>query len=172
MSAPPNTTNRKSSAFVSPAKVSVPGDKGENREFGAASGVSVGVENSNGKGPSGPIIATVTNLAIDPEPRTRREALRRSDGLKWDTAMKEELASLEQNDTWHIVPRPTRQRVLTGRWVLKRKLNSLHQISRYKARFVVRGFKQVFGIDFDETYALVVKPPSYKLFFALAAYFG
>jgi hypothetical protein len=45
-------------------------------------------------------------------------------------------------------------------------------VLKYKARFVVRGFTQIYGLDFDETYASVVKAPSYRLLFALAAKFG
>ena len=40
---------------------------------------------------------------------------------------------------------------------------------RYKARWVVRGFEQQEGIDYYETFALVVKPMSYKALFAIAA---
>lgn len=49
---------------------------------------------------------------------------------------------------------------------LKRGENG--QVLRYKARFVVRGFEQREGIDFNETFASVVKPMSYKMIFAIA----
>jgi len=56
--------------------------------------------------------------------------------------------------------------------VLKRKLGANGQVTRYKARLVARGFEQIYGIDFDETYASVVKPPSYKVMFALMTVLG
>ena len=43
---------------------------------------------------------------------------------------------------------------------------------RYKARWVVRGFEQLEGVDYAETFASVVKPQSYKALFAIAAAFG
>ncbi|RKK17238.1 hypothetical protein BFJ67_g17769, partial [Fusarium oxysporum f. sp. cepae] len=43
------------------------------------------------------------------------------------------------------------------------------EITRFKARFVVRGFEQKEGIDYHETFASVVKPMSYKMIFAIAA---
>ena len=83
--------------------------------------------------------------------------------------MNEELASLAENDTWTLVPRPTHQRVLGGKWVYRLKKALGGEIQRYKARWVVRGFEQRYGIDFNETFAAVVKPMTYKALFAIAA---
>ena len=60
-----------------------------------------------------------------------------------------------------------RQHVLLTRWVSCRKLGSDGQIHRYKARFVVRGFEQVHEVDFDETFASVVK----QIIFATSCFF-
>ncbi|SMY30449.1 unnamed protein product [Zymoseptoria tritici ST99CH_1A5] len=43
------------------------------------------------------------------------------------------------------------------------------KIAKRKSRFVVKGFTQIYGLDFDETYSSVVKAPSYRLLFALQA---
>lgn len=86
--------------------------------------------------------------------------------------MQEEYNSLLENKTWEVVDRPTNRKVLTGRWVFKRKLGSDGQVARHKARFVVRGFSQIYGLDFDETYASVVKSASYRILFALQARYG
>ena len=37
---------------------------------------------------------------------------------------------------------------------------------------VARGFQQEEGVDYDETFAAVVKPASYRILFALAAIYG
>ena len=132
-------------------------------------------KHSQGKGGKGVQIMSVAclaELALSPEPRNRAMALASSEAEQWKVAMQEEYNSLIENNTWTIVDRPTEQKPLSGRWVLKRKLGSDGKVARHKARFVVRGFEQVYGIDFDETYASVVKPPSYKLFFALQAWYG
>ncbi|KAJ0124118.1 Uncharacterized protein HZ326_31466, partial [Fusarium oxysporum f. sp. albedinis] len=61
------------------------------------------------------------------------------------------------------------RKALRGKWVFKLKRGENGQVLRYKARFVVRGFEQREGIDFNETFASVVKPMSYKMIFAIAA---
>ena len=103
------------------------------------------------------------------EPRHYKEAMADPDSDKWSAAMQEEYASLQDNKTWTLVDRPTNQRVLPGKWVYKHKRGPNGEIVRYKARWVIRGDQQREGIDFNETFATVVKPMSYKLIFAIAA---
>lgn len=121
------------------------------------------------KGGKAICLLCTTEKALDPEPRTRKAALAGPEAEEWKEAMDDEYQSLIENETWEVVYLPRGCKALSGRWVLKRKLASDGSVARHKARFVVRGFEQVHGIDFDETFASVVKPPSYKLFFALAA---
>jgi hypothetical protein len=55
---------------------------------------------------------------------------------------------------------PNGRKVLPGRWVLSIKIDSAGNIARYKARWVVKGFRQIEGVDFDETYSGVLKSQS------------
>ena len=103
------------------------------------------------------------------EPRFYREAMEDADSDKWMGAMEEEFTSLQDNKTWTLVERPTNQRILPGKWVYRHKRGPGGSIVRYKARWVIRGDQQKEGIDFNETFATVVKPMSYKLIFAIAA---
>jgi hypothetical protein len=122
------------------------------------------------------LTSTSSNLSttsdLPPEPTTVRGALRSAEAQEWRLSMDDEYQSLIENDTWKVVPRPKDRAVLPTRWVYKRKLGPLGEVAKHKSRWVAKGFTQVHGLDFDETYASVVKAPSYRLFFALQARFG
>ena len=62
---------------------------------------------------------------------------------------------------------PSNTYILENKWVYKIKRGPQGEVARYKARWIVRGFEQREGIDFNETFASVVKPISYKTIFAL-----
>ena len=103
------------------------------------------------------------------EPKTYKEAMDSPDKKHWQGGMKEEHESLVENETWTLVDRPKSCVVLRGRWVYTLKRGPNGEVIRYKARWVVRGFEQRLGLDYNETFACVVKPMSYKAIFALAA---
>ena len=69
---------------------------------------------------------------------TLKEALADSEATWWINEMQEELSSLEENETWDLLPAPGYQKVLSGKWVLKKKPHPDNTI-RYKARWMVRG---------------------------------
>jgi len=58
--------------------------------------------------------------------------------------------------------------VVTGKWIFKHKFWSNGSLERYKARWVLRGFTQRPGVDFDETFSPVVKPATVRTVLSLA----
>ena len=91
---------------------------------------------------------------------------------KWQSAMQEDLISLNDNSVWTLVARPKDRKVITGRWVYKIKTDEQGNIDKFKARYVAKGFMQVPGLDFHETYALTCKPETMRTLLALAAQWG
>jgi hypothetical protein len=75
----------------------------------------------------------------------------------WNKAMDEELGQIEKNDTWELVPIPKDKNVIGTKWVYKNKLNEYSQVTRKKSRLVCKGYAQVEGINFEETFALVAR---------------
>jgi hypothetical protein len=82
--------------------------------------------------------------------------------------MQDEFDALVTNGTWSLVPRPARANVVSGKWIFKHKFHSDGSLARYKARWVVRGFSQQPGIDFDETFSPVVKPATIRIVLSIA----
>lgn len=83
--------------------------------------------------------------------------------------MEDEYKALIDNGTWRLVPRPPGANVVSGKWIFKHKYNSDGSLARHKARWVVRGFSQQYGIDYDETFSPVVKPATIRVVLSIAA---
>jgi hypothetical protein len=90
----------------------------------------------------------------------------------WQDAMAEEYQSILNNDVWDIVSRPEGKSVVTSKWIYKIKHAADGSVEKYKARFVARGFSQVEGIDYEETFAPVAQYTSIRTIIALAASMG
>ncbi|CAM8965553.1 unnamed protein product [Rhodiola kirilowii] len=86
--------------------------------------------------------------------------------------MQEELHQFERNKVWQLVPRPKNQTVIGTKWVFKNKLDDKGQVVRNKARFLVKGYNQQEGIDYDETFAPVARLEAIRLLIAYSAYHG
>jgi hypothetical protein len=82
--------------------------------------------------------------------------------------MEEEFDALSANHTWDLVPRPRQANVVTGKWIFKHKFHADGSLDRYKARWVLRGFTQRPGVDYDETFSPVVKPATVRTILTLA----
>ena len=102
------------------------------------------------------------------EPLTYKQAINSPNSMDWKHAMEAEINSLNANNTWTLEDLPLGHKALRGKWVFKIKWNTHGAVTKYKARWVVKGFEQRFGIDYNQTYATVMKPMSYKVLFALA----
>jgi hypothetical protein len=69
--------------------------------------------------------------------------------------MTEECQSIIKNDMWDIVLIPKGKSVVTSKWIYKIKHATDGSVEKYKDIFVARGFSQVEGIDYEETFSLV-----------------
>jgi histone deacetylase 1/2 len=104
-------------------------------------------------------------VAVSPIPRFVRDALANPN---WRSAMQVEYDALIANDTWSLVPRPPRVNVVTEKWIYRHKLLADGSLDRYKARWVLQGFTQRPGVDYDETFSPVVKPATIRVVLSLA----
>ena len=90
----------------------------------------------------------------------------------WVDAMVEVYDSTVRNSAWDMVPRLVGKSVVGSRWIYKVKQAADGSIEKYKARFVARGFSQIEGIDYEETFAPVTQYSSIRTILALLAQMG
>jgi hypothetical protein len=82
--------------------------------------------------------------------------------------MDEELDQIEKNDTWELVLRPKNKNVIDTKWVFENKLNEDGQVTKNKDRLVCKGYTQVEGIDFEETFSPVAIMEAIRFLLAYA----
>ena len=84
--------------------------------------------------------------------------------------MHEELHQFVRNDVWELVPRPNGVNVIGTKWTFKNKSDEHGTIIKNKSRLVTQGYTQVERVDFDETFAPVIRLESIRILLAIASH--
>ena len=87
----------------------------------------------------------------------------------------EEMESLIKNQTQELVNSTSLKppyKPLTGKQVFKVKKGKDSKVLCYKARWVIKGYLQQYSVDYNQTFAIVVKPIAFRALFAIAAYYN
>ena len=109
------------------------------------------------------------NYAQVNEPATFSEAISNELANEWKSAIAEELKAHETNGTWEIVEKPENRNIIDSKWVFKLQEEKAGKFRKFKARLCARGFKQLEGVDYSETFASVVRYDTLRLLLAIAA---
>lgn len=96
---------------------------------------------------------------------TFQQAVTGPEKVEWKKAIQKEKESLKENNTWKVMDSTEAEgkKILSTKWIFKTK-----EDGRKKARLVVRGFEQAYGIDYEDTYSSVVNNSSLRILFALS----
>ena len=84
--------------------------------------------------------------------------------------MQEELNQFERNKVWNMVPKPKNRTVIGTKWVFSNKMDGVGIVPRNKAKLIAKCYSQQEGIDFDETFAPVVRLEAIRIFLAYVAH--
>ncbi|XP_052479601.1 uncharacterized mitochondrial protein AtMg00820-like [Gossypium raimondii] len=87
----------------------------------------------------------------------------------WRQAMVNEINMIQKNQTWQLVEKPANRKTIGVKWVYRVKHNADGSLNKLKARLVVKGFSQRYGLDYIETFAPVARLDTIRLLVALAA---
>lgn len=101
-------------------------------------------------------------------PRSYKAAMKSEDSGLWREACEREINMLRRMKVWEETDLPAGKRAVSSKWVLGKKHDANGVVTKYKARFVVRGFDQREGIDFHETFAPTARFASLMIIFAIA----
>lgn len=111
--------------------------------------------------------APLFSSLVDDEriPNSHKEAMSLPKAAQWKEAEERKMTQLGHRlKVAHLVTLPLGARLLPSKWSYKIKWNDT-----YKARFVVRGDKQQPGVDFEDMFAAVVRPETFRVIMALIA---
>ena len=86
--------------------------------------------------------------------------------------MKVEIRALKNNQTWRIVDLPSEVTPIGNKWVFKIKRKSDGTIEMYRARLVAKGYNQVEGLDYFDTFYFVTKITTIQVPLALVVVHG
>jgi hypothetical protein len=82
------------------------------------------------------------------------EALKDPD---WLLAMQEELNNFTRNDVWVLEPPPKNKNIIDTKWVFHNKEDEHKLVVCNKVRLVAKGYSQVKGLDFGDTFTPVAR---------------
>ena len=104
-------------------------------------------------------------------PQSYSDAMKSPDSVLWKEAMVEEMKSLNENETFTLTTLPEGRTAVEGEgggWVYTVKEKG-DGSNLYKARFVAKGYSQVEGVDYTETFAPTANLTSVRAVMQLAA---
>lgn len=113
-------------------------------------------------------VAAMFTSEVDDGQLTYHDVTTGHDADEWKSSMQREYDALIANGTWNLVPLPDDKKAIPCRWVYKVKPATRAEPQIYKSRLVAKGFKQIYGVDYDDTYAPVVRLSGLRILLSVA----
>lgn len=107
--------------------------------------------------------------SVEIEPSSFEEAMQK---IVWVDSIVEKYDSIIRNNVWEVVPRPVEKSMVSSWWLYKVKKASDGSVKKQKARVVAKGFSQMEGIYYKETFTLVARYSSIESILSLSTQMG
>lgn len=79
---------------------------------------------------------------------TYNEVISTNNAENWKAVMDDKMSSLIKNKTWKLVDLLLNKKPINNGWIYKTKYKANGEVNRFKARLIVKGCAQVYGIDY------------------------
>ena len=89
--------------------------------------------------------------------------------MAWGHEIRDGIHVWEQS--MDLVDLPDDRQAIENKWIFKKKTDADGNVTLYKARLVAKGFRQVQGVDYDETFSPVAMLKSVRIMLAIAAFY-
>lgn len=87
--------------------------------------------------------------------------------------MADEMCSIQRNETWEMVDRPTDKKVIGFKWGFKTKFQANGEVLKLKARIVAKGnATHQLGVDVEDVFAPIARMETVRFLFTLATQRG
>ena len=118
------------------------------------------------------IVTDKTPASSIPIPKTYQEAVTGPYRRYWIEAIRVELENLLSRKVWREEPLPQGAKPVPGRYVWKVKRTDTGTIAKWKVRWIVQGFRQRAGHDYEKTFASVANIVTVRIMLAMACELG
>nr|GEW91737.1 hypothetical protein [Tanacetum cinerariifolium] len=90
---------------------------------------------------------------------------------KWLDAMNAKMQSMKDNQVWRLVDLPLNSKTVRSKWLFKRKTDMDGNVHTYKARLIAKGFTQLYGVDYEETFSPIADIRAIRILIAITTFF-
>ncbi|GJT19971.1 retrotransposon protein, putative, ty1-copia subclass [Tanacetum coccineum] len=105
------------------------------------------------------------------EPTSYKAAMLDSESDKWIDAMNAEIQSMMDNMVWVLVDLPPGCKTVGSKWLFKKKTDMDGIVHTYKACLVAKGYTQLYGVDYEETFSPVADIRAIRILISIAAFY-
>ena len=99
------------------------------------------------------------------------EAMMSLDSAKWLEAMKSEMRSMYENKVWTLIDLPNDRRAIKINGSSRGRRTMIVVLLSTKLELSQKGFRQIQGVDYDESFSLVSMLKSVRIMLAIAAFY-
>jgi hypothetical protein len=121
--------------------------------------------------PANLAIALHAAASATPVPKTFLQAIHSTERINWKEAMDAELGKQVKYKVYDLMDHQSWMRLLDGKWVYTQKIDGeTGEPGKFKARWVVKGYEQVEGLDYGELFASVSNKDTFRVFLAMVCH--